>query len=328
MREHIGIDVGKANLDLCWLRDNKTGKHKSKKFPNKKEEFKKITDWLIKNSNSESKDILVTLEATGVYHEALVYFLHASGFQVFLTNPGRAKKFSEAMGFMHKTDKSDAMMLARYGFSQLSTVRLWQPEDESIRELKALSRRLAALEKDYRRENNRLEASKISGASKRVISSIDNIILVLGKEIKSLVRVIDALIDSDSTLKKNKELLKTIIGIGDVMARELVYLFAAKSFKTAKQVAAYVGLVPKLNESGSFRGRTTLSKSGPPRIRAKLFLAAVAACSHNPDIKAQKERLLLAGKTKMQVVGAAMRKLIQICFGVVKSQSVYQAQVA
>lgn len=327
MRKHIGIDVGKANLDLCWLRDNNNGKKKSKKFLNKHEIFNQIVEWILKNSKSESKDILITIEATGVYHEALVYYLHEEGFQIFLPNPGKAKKFSEAMGFVHKTDKSDAMMLARYGYSQLNNVRLWQPENAAIRELKALSRRLSALEKDLRRESNRLEASKTSGVSKRVIKSTLKIISVLGNEIENLKCDIDNIIESDSVLKKNKELLKSINGIGDVMARELVYLFAAKNFRTAKQVAAYVGLIPKLNESGTFKGRTTLSKTGPSRIRAKLFLAAIAAGSCNPDIKAQKERLLLAGKTKMQVVGASMRKLIQICFGVVKNQTEYCSQV-
>ena len=78
---------------------------------------------------------------------------------------------------------------------------------------------------------------------------------------------------------------------------------------------------------GTFKGRTTLSKVGPSRIRSKLFLAAVCASTHNPDIGMQKQRLLSAGKTKIQALGAAMRKLNQICFGVVKNQTNYQAQV-
>ena len=94
------------------------------------------------------------------------------------------------------------------------------------------------------------------------------------------------------------------------------------------QVAAYVGLIPRLNESGVFKGRSSLSKSGPSRIRSKIFLATVCACTHNPDIKAQKDRLIYAGKTKMQASGAAMRKLIQICFGVIKNQTRYQPQIA
>ena len=108
----------------------------------------------------------------------------------------------------------------------------------------------------------------------------------------------------------------------------MVYLLAAKKFKNAKSVAAYLGLIPKLVESGKNKGKTVLSKMGPAKFRAKLYMAAVAASTHNPDIRAQKEKLLKAGKTPMQAVGAAMRKLVQICYGVVNSQTEYQPQVS
>lgn len=269
MRKNIRIDVGKDGLDLCWLKDN--NKSKSKKFQNKPIKFPVIASWIIKNCNTNSANILVTLEATGSYHVALVYFLHQQDFQVFLSKPGKAKRFSEALGFVHKTDKSDAMMLATYGFSQLEGLRLWHPEEQSIREIKAMSRRLSALEKDFRRKNYRLEASEISCVSQRVIKSIGDVIAVIGAEIKSLKHDIDHHINSNSTLRKNKKLLKTINGIGDVMARELVYLFASKDFSTAKQVAAYVGLIPKLKESDTFKGRTTLSKARPHEFEPSYF---------------------------------------------------------
>ncbi|WP_171044359.1 transposase [Pseudoalteromonas citrea] len=122
-------------------------------------------------------------------------------------------------------------------------------------------------------------------------------------------------------------MLLIINGIGKVISRELTYLFLSKNFSTVKQAAAYVGLTPKLNESSSFKKRTTLSKVGPSRIRTKIFLAAVSAGTYNTDIKAQNERLLAAGKTKMQALGAAMRKIIQICFGVIKNQTTYQSEL-
>ncbi|XAG09900.1 IS110 family transposase (plasmid) [Vibrio metschnikovii] len=98
-------------------------------------------------------------------------------------------------------------------------------------------------------------------------------------------------------MNKNHKLLQSIVGIGKVMSRELVYLFSAKKFSSAKQAAAFIGLIPQLNESGKLKGRTTMSKVRPSRIRAKLFLADVSASTHNPDIKEQRRRLLVAGKT-------------------------------
>jgi len=110
------------------------------------------------------------------------------------------------------------------------------------------------------------------------------------------------------------------------MSRELVLLFAYKDFKNAKNLAACLGLIPQINESRIFKGRTSLSKNGPSRIMAKLDLAAVTRFSHNLDINSQKERLLKARKTKMQALGAAMRKLAKICFGAIKSQTPYTSQ--
>ena len=103
----------------------------------------------------------------------------------------------------------------------------------------------------------------------------------------------------------------------------------SRVFVSATQCAAFIGLVPVQHESGSsVRGRAHLSKAGNAQVRAKLYMAAVVAIQHNPDIKAQYQRLLRAGKTKMSALGAAMRKLVHICFGVLKHQQPYQAQVA
>jgi transposase len=119
----------------------------------------------------------------------------------------------------------------------------------------------------------------------------------------------------------------TIPAIGKVVSREMLSVLHSRQFERASQVAAFIGVVPKLHESGKLKGRTTLSKQGSGRIRAKLYMAAVVAIQHNPDIKNQYERLLKAGKTKMQALGAAMRKLVQICFGVLKHQSEYRPQI-
>ena len=227
---------------------------------------------------------------------------------------------------MHKTDKSDAFALSRYGLD-ISDAEYWQPEAPEVRVLKAMMRRLDALEKDQQRELNRLEASETADVSERVLQSLHDMLTVLDDEIRKLKSDIDDHIDRHPQLKTNRQHLESIKGVGVVISRELTYLFAAKCFKRANQVACYAGLIPRLQESGKLKGRTVLSKAGPSRIRSKLYMAAVVATRYNPDIQAQYRRLLGAGKTKMQALGAAMRKLLQICFGVVKNQSEYMPQV-
>ena len=97
-------------------------------------------------------------------------------------------------------------------------------------------------------------------------------------------------------------------------------------FDKATQVAAYLGLIPKQQESGRWKGRSRLSKAGPAPVRAKLYRAAVVSLRANPDIQCQYERLLANGKTVRQVLGVAMRKLVPIGFGVLKHPCEYRPQ--
>lgn len=327
MLAFVGIDVSKAKLDICWLRDIASGKRKSKKFKNTADEHQLLINWLQRTIKQPSQEIALVVEPTGVYHESLVYALHDAGFKVLMVNPAKASQYAKSINLQHKTDKSDAYMLSQYGAAQQNQLKYWQPEAPEVRELKVLLRRLDALEADLQRETNRMESSEFSLSSSRVLQSLQDMIDVIKAEIDKLKQDIDDHIDQYPDLKKNRALLESIKGIGCVMSRELVYLFAAKRFNNAKQASAYCGLIPRLNESGKLKGRTSLSKIGPSRIRAKLYMAAVTAGQHNPQIKQQKARLLKAGKSQMQAIGAAMRKLIQICFGVIKHQTEYQPQM-
>src|SRR5262249_8944053 len=135
---------------------------------------------------------------------------------------------------------------------------------------------------------------------------------------------IDDHIDRHPQLKADRELLESIPAIGAQTSRHMLSLLQARKFSCAEQSAAFLGLVPIERESGSsVRGRPRLSKAGPPRLRAILYMAAVVAVRHNPHVKALYERLLARGKTKMAALGAAMRKLVHLCFGVLKSRQPY-----
>lgn len=325
MKHYIGIDVAKDKIDCLWLRDLKTLKIKTKVLPNTKSGFNALRAWLEKNVTTELEEIHVSLEATGIYHEALSYALFEMGIQVSVINPAYVRNFAKGLGVHSKTDKKDSMILARYG--ALANPRLWQPEAVEIRQLKALLSRLAALEKDLQRELNRLEKAEISHASEVVIGSIELMVKQLKLECARIEKQIDEHIDQNPQLKQDRKLLQSIPAVGKVLSREMLSVLHSRDFKQASQVAAFIGVVPKLWESGKLKGRTTLCKNGSGRLRAKLYMAAIVGIQHNPDIKRQYQRLLKAGKTKMSALGAAMRKLVQICFGVLKHQSEYRPQV-
>lgn len=318
--------MSKAKLDCLWLRDAQAGKLKTKVVTNNGKGFGALAQWLVKTLKAEPGEIHVIMEATGVYHEALAYSLHEKGFRVSVVNPAQAKAFAKSLGNIHKTDKKDSQLLALYGAQRQP--RQWVPEAREIRELKALMARLEAISKDLQRELNRLEKAQVSGSSELVMQSLEKMITELKAEKARLEKEIDDHIERHPQLKKDRALLESIPGVGSVLSRVMLATLHSRAFLNAGQVAAFLGLIPVLQESGIFKGRSRLSKKGPAIIRAKLYMAAVSAKQHNPDVSAQYERLLKRGKTEMQALGAAMRKLVHICFGVIKHQREYQPQVA
>jgi len=180
------------------------------------------------------------------------------------------------------------------------------------------------LEEDIQREQNRLEATAFSDSSVRVQASIEGMIQLLKVELEQLKRDIDDHMDRHPALKRDRHLLSSIQGVGEVVSQEMVYLLNSRVFRNGRQAAAFVGLTPVHQESGTWKGRSRLSKRGPSRIRSKLYMAAVVCSQHDAQIRLHYQRLLANGKTKMQALCAAMHKLVEICFAVLKQQSEYR----
>ena len=323
-KHFIGIDVSKAKFDVAWLRDSKAFRYRSKALSNNPKGCLQLLEWIRDKVTTDLAAVCVVMEATGVYHELLAYFLHDHGIQVSIVNPARTAEFAKSLGTVHKTDKNDSRILARYG----ATVDFprWQPEPLSVRQLKAKIARMDTLQTDWQREENRLEKARIGSAPDEVILSIHQVKTAIGNSMAELKQDINDHIDRHPDLKHDIGLLKTIPGVGDVVAPRMALLYRSRRFQSAAQMAAFLGLVPKERTSGQYRGKVRLSKQGNSQFRALLYMPAVVAKRCNPDIKASCERLLAKGKSQMQAIGAAMRRLVHICFGVLKHQAVYQVQ--
>lgn len=324
----IGIDVSKDKLDTLWLRQSAPQKVKTRIFRNHRPHFKDLVEWLLKQTEDAPESIHVVLEATSIYHENLAHALHDAGFLVYVVNPARVKDFARSEGSLHKTDKKDSLVLALYGQEKHTRLIPWQPEAKEIRELRSLMARLEALEKDLQREQNRQEKALATESNRRVMASIDDMISALKAEIHKLKSDIDNHINGHPALKQDRELLQSIPGVAEVCSVQLLSVIRSRDFISAKECAAFVGLVPVHAESGStLRKQTRISKAGRSSVRQKLYMAAVAACQYNPDIQALKRRLQAKGKAGMAIVVAAMRKLVHIAFGVLKHQQGYVPQV-
>lgn len=183
-----------------------------------------------------------------------------------------------------------------------------------------------AIAEDLQRERNRVEKSEVSEVPASVRQSQCETIAFLKKQLDTLLREIEQHIDNDPDLKGKRALLLSIPGVGERVAQHMTALLSARRFESAEQVAAYLGLVPVQWQSGSsIKGRSHLSKAGPAHLRSLLYLPAVVATRYNPHIQALYLRLLARGKTKMAALGAAMRKLVHLCFGVIHSGQPYCA---
>lgn len=312
----LGIDIAKAKFDVALYRD---GKLKHKAFRNDSQGHQALLDWL---ARQDAGAVHVCLEATGIYGEALAECLVDAGLRVSLVNPARIKGFAQSELLRSKTDKADAGLIAR--FCAAMQPESWQPLPKASRQLRDLVRRLEALIGMRQQERNRLEA-----AQGVIADQLTAHVAYLDAQIKETKRLIKAHIDQDPDLKNRAQLLASIPGIGEATIHVILAEFAdITRFRSAKALAAFVGVAPRIRQSGaSLRERGMLSKMGRSALRKAFFMPALVALKYNPLLIEMKERLTAAGKPKMAIVGAAMRKLIHIVYGVLKHKTPFNPEL-
>ena len=316
-REVVGIDVSKKKFDVALLAG---AKKKSKVFPNTSGGFASFNQWLARHGVEKAH---ACMEATGVYGDKLAAYLHQAGHVVSVVNPARIKGFAQGELSRTKTDKADAALIARFCASMRPDA--WEPPAPGLKQLQALVRRLESLNDMLTQETNRLAVSE-----EVVRPSIEGVIGHLKEEIKKTRRMIREGVDNDPDLRGKRELLESIPGIGEVTSAMILAEFCGvERFDNARRMASFCGLAPRHHQSGSsVRGKSRMSKTGSSRIRRALFLPALVAMKYNPVVAAFCERLRGYGKPKMVIVGAAMRKLLHIVFGVLKNGRPFDPSLA
>jgi transposase len=319
----IGIDVSKAKLDCSLLLDTASSKRRAKSVANSKTGIADLLAWCAKPQVA-THELHAIMEGTGVYHEQAALALTDAGVTVSIVNPAQVKDFGRSLGVRTKTDGIDSVVLARYG--ALLNPKPWRPPSQKARVLQALLSRRAAIAQDLQRERNRLEKADATETPALIRQSIMDSIAFLEKQLAKLQQDIDNHIHKHPDLKADRDLLTSIPAVGPQVGNHLLSVMHNHHFQSAEQLAAYLGLVPVERQSGtSILGRPRLSKAGPARIRAILYMAAIVGAQHNPHLKALYLRLQDHGKSKMSALGAVMRKLVHLCFGVLKTRQPYQA---
>lgn len=307
----VGIDVAKATFDIAA--PLMPGRYRTRaKVPNTPAGFLQLADWLDRHVVPGA---WVVMEATGIYHEALAGFVHERGYAVCVANPAQIAAYARSELSRTKTDRTDAKCIARFAQGHVERLRRWQPEPPGQRTLRALVRRVEDLAAMRQMEANRLE-----GAQDAVHDSIAAVMALLDEQIQAARKAVEQHIDDDPDLRRRRDLLVSIPAIGEVTAAVLLAeLGDTGRFNDVRAVVAFAGLNPALRQSGAFQGRAHISKIGSSRLRKGLYMPAVVALRHHPAVRALAERMRSRGKCNLVIVVAAMRKLLHIAYGVLKS---------
>jgi transposase len=317
MLSFLGIDLSKETFHAFLL----SGRDARKEFPNNTKGFEQLTAWL---RNRQAVDVRICMEATGTHWEALAFYLQGLEQRVSVVNPARIKAFAQSELLRTKTDAVDAALIARFCKSQ--DPEPWIPPAAEIRVLQALMRHYEHL------KSTRAEQSVYAQSSEAVIvkSSVREIITALDEQIAQIEQKIRQHFDDHPDLKRRRDLLTSIPGIGQTTASSILSEIPhLDRFQSAKAVAAFAGLSPRERRSGtSVHGRPRLCKTGNSRIRKALYWPAIVALRFNPTLRVFAERLLAAGKHKRLVIGAVMRKLLALAYGILRSGVAFDVNYA
>lgn len=310
-RAILGIDIAKASFEVA-LR-NGAGACCTASFVNTAVGFGRLQEWLV---GQDVRAVHACLEATGRYGQALATFLVDQGHAVSIVNPLRIRAYGQSKLLRTKSDRVDAKLIADFCATQAPP--LWQPPSAVQAELQALTRHLEALKESRQQERNRLHAGSPSPTVRRTIQEhLD----FLEQQIAQLEQEVQRLSEQDDAQRQQLRLLVSIPGIGPLTAAKfLAEIPDVHAFAHAGQLAAYAGLCPKQHTSGaSVRKKSTLAKTGNGYLRTAFYMPALAALRCNPIIQNFVRALKARGKAPMTIVGAVMRKLLHLAYGVLKS---------
>lgn len=294
----IGIDIGKFNFVVSIYGDKITAEYENSSIGIAR---------FIEEYQSILTDSLTVIEATGGYELELIYSLFASDYKIHRADSRKVKNFIRSFGSAVKTDTLDAKALAKYAYERHVQLELFTPDSQTSIELFQLVQRRNDLNQILVAEKNRLQ-SPGGDMIKDTISIMINTIL---GQIQYITNKIEKVINNNPELKAKLELLKTIPGIGNIVAFELLVLLPELGNLCRRKVASLAGVAPRANESGKFCGyrRTGKGRAGVKRI---LFIAAMAARNSKTCLRDFYEKLISKGKKKMVALTALMRKILVI----------------
>ena len=293
MQLTIGIDISKDRLDAYRRSD---GQHIQ--VTNDKAGHKALIRWI------GTGDLpLVVFEATGAYHRPLEATLAARGIPFAKVNPRQARRFAEATGRLAKTDRVDAVMLARMGaVLELEGQDAPSQNQFELRELLATRR---ALIKDRTAARTRLCAATLPLVKRQLAARIKQI----GTQLAQIDAAMASKVTQDEAMSRKLAILVSIPGVGKTTALSMLIEMPELGALEGKQAASLAGLAPMSRQSGKWQGRERI-QGGRPLLRRAIYMPALVATRFNAGLKAKYEQLTRAGKPAKVALTAVMRKLV------------------
>lgn len=313
----IGADLSKKTIDLFCHYSNQ-----HLQISNDVAGFKQMLRWF-KQQHIDSLGIMIVMEHTGLYGFCFEEFLHSSQIRFVKVNALIIKRSAGlARG---KSDKVDAKRIAYYGVDRQSTLQPESPTSKDIQRLQLLNTVREHLVKQKAQLLNTVKEYKNINLQKQdlIIQSQTRLIKLFEKEIEKVESEIDSIIEANPDLRKNSQLLRSIKGVGKVLATTtLVKTRNFTRFSTARKFACFCGTAPFEHTSGtSIKGKTRVSHFADKRMKTLLDLAAKSAVQHDKELRAYFLKRTAEGKPKMSTINIVRNKILYRMFAIIKRQT-------
>ena len=323
VKQVVGIDVAQDELVVCLGRmygDITSELIGHKAFVNKQKGFELLLEWVIKLTTKDA-DLRFVMEATGVYHERLAYFLYERGLEVSIILPNKISNYARTLELKTVTDKTASEAITMFGLER--KLDCWQPPKGIYKQLQQLTRERSQLIDERTAIKNQLHA-ELSEAkpNKQSIARAKKRAELLNKQEKEIKEEMAELIKTEDEVKKTLLLICTIPGIGHLTAATILgETNGFELIRNKKQLTSYAGLDVKEKQSGtSVKGKPKISKRGNRHLRKAMHMPALTAIRHDERFKAIFVRLVSKHGIKMKAAVAVQRKLLEMTYTIYKTQ--------
>lgn len=259
----------------------------------------------------------VAVEATGGFETVVAASLCAAGLPVLVVNPAQVRDFAKALGQRAKTDPLDAGVIAHFVAATAPEIRALPDEaTRLLADLVARRRQIIQMIVAERQRERRQTARHLKKSIARLLKALE-------KELTQVDIAVDDAVRGSPAWREKEELLKSVPGVGDQIARTLIAELPELGTLDRRQIASLAGLAPFTRQSGRWRGKSFIG-GGRASVRSAVFLGAMVAARHNSLLKAFHQRLRAAGKPKLVALIAVARKLLTILNAILRDKTPWQ----